>query len=57
MAGRKNKLITKAAAAKKVLKKNIKANTKITFNELGEVGVTYFHNYRIFDPSLILYFN
>jgi hypothetical protein len=36
---KKNKIKTKTTSAKKVLRKNIKVNSKVIFDEDGEVGI------------------
>ena len=36
--GKKMKVLTKAALAKRALKKNIQVNTKVMFDEEGEVS-------------------
>lgn len=35
---RQNKAMTKAAIAKRILKKNLSVNTKVTFDDEGQVG-------------------
>ena len=40
--GKKIKVITKAALAKRALKKSIQVNTKVVFDEEGEVSLVYF---------------
>ena len=40
----KNKMKTKITSAKKVLRKNIKVNSKVTFDEDGEVGIILIMN-------------